>query len=86
MGSCSVDIKVQRYESRVGRARGGHGSNWGLKGICVRRGEQNNQTQSVHLDGPRAEGAKAERGLPRRRWSGGRGESAGGGRAVVRAR
>ena len=67
MGSCSVDIKVQRYEYRVERARGDHGSNWGLKGIWVGRGEQNNQTQSVNLDGPSAEGGKAERSLPRRR-------------------
>ena len=50
------------------------------------RGEKNNQTQSVNLDGPSAEGAKAELSLARRRWSGGRGESTGGGRAVVRAR
>ena len=43
---------------RVESGRGDdHGSNRGLKGACVGRGEQNNQTESFNLDGPSAEGA-----------------------------
>ena len=44
-------------EYRAESARGYHGSNWGLKGIGVGRGEQNNQMKSSNLDEPSAEGA-----------------------------
>ena len=41
---------------RVGSGRGDHGSNCGLRRGGVGRGEQNNHTESLNLDGPSAEG------------------------------
>ena len=41
---------------KVESGRGDHGSNWGLRGGGVWRGQQNNQTESFNLDGPSAEG------------------------------